>query len=63
MRRRKGIRLREPRIIKLHAKLYRPRAMFPVSRRSVPSWVKYELEADSIVVIDDVRFNEENSKN
>ncbi|HIP66070.1 MAG TPA: hypothetical protein EYH08_06075 [Pyrodictium sp.] len=59
VKRRKGIRLREPQIVKLYAKLYRPKTMFLVSRRPVPSWVKSELEADSIVVIDDVGFNEE----
>lgn len=59
VKRRKGIRLREPQIVKLYAKLYRPKTMFLVSRRPVPSWVKSELEADNIVVIDNVGFNEE----
>ncbi|HIQ55650.1 MAG TPA: hypothetical protein EYH59_03060 [Pyrodictium sp.] len=62
VKRKKGIRLREPQIVKLYAKLYRPRTMFLVSRRFVPSWVKSELEADNIVVIDDVGFNEEKLK-
>jgi len=58
VKRKKGIRLREPQIVKLYAKLYRPRAMFLVSRKLVPGWVKSELEADNIVVVDDVGFDE-----
>jgi hypothetical protein len=56
-RRRRGVRLREPQIVRLYARVYRPRTMYLVSRAHVPREVRSELEADGVVVVDSVGFN------
>ncbi len=56
--RRKGLRLSEPQIVKLYARIYRPARLYLVSRAPVPERVKQELEEDpSITVVDSVGFD------
>ena len=52
------IRLREPELVKIYMRLYRPREMLLISRCAAPDEVKRELESEGIQVIDDVRFDE-----
>ena len=53
---RKGIRLSEVKIVKLYKSVYNPKEMIVVSRYSVPSDVRKELESYGIKVIDNVGF-------
>ena len=57
-RRRRGVRLTEPQIVALYARIYRPRTLFLVSRAPVPPSIRGELEAQGVRVVDAVGFNE-----
>lgn len=59
VRRRKGLRLTEQQIVKLYARIYRPRFIFLVSREKVPGEVRAELEEAGVEVVDGVGFSEE----
>ncbi len=54
---RKGLRLSEPQIVKLYARLYKPRRLYLVSLSKVPERVKTELEDRVIRVVDEVGFD------
>ena len=57
-RRRRGVRLTEPQIVALYARIYRPRTLFLVSRAPVPPSIRGELEAQGVRVVDAVGFND-----
>ncbi len=60
VRKRKGVRLTEPQIVKLYVKLYKPtRGAVLVSREKVPREVKRDLEESSVRVVDGAGFNPE----
>jgi len=60
VRKRRGVRLTEPQIVKLYVKLYQPtRGAILVSREKVPREIKRDLEESMIRVIDGVGFNSE----
>jgi len=54
---RKSIRLREDKVVKLYKKVYNPKLMFLISRAKVPQELREDMEAEGIIVIDDVKFN------
>ncbi len=54
---RRGLRLSEPQIVKLYARIYKPRRLYLIARTKVPAPVKQELEDDRIIVVDDVGFS------
>ena len=55
--RKRGLRLSEPQIVKLYARIYRPRRLFLLSRTRVPEDVAADLEAYNVRVVDDVGFS------
>jgi len=57
VRRRRGLRLSEPQIVKLYMRIYRPRRLFLVSKEPVRREVVSELEAEGIEVVDGVGFD------
>lgn len=58
----KGVRLNEIQLVSLYASVYKPDAMFLVTRARTPSSIKKELMNKNIEVIDNVRFNHERLK-
>ncbi len=63
VREKRGLRLSEPQIVKLYARIYRPARLYLVSRAPVPKRVRQELESDpSIRVVDAVGFDVEKLK-
>jgi len=55
--RKRGLRLREPQIVRLYMEVYRPRRLYLVSRAPTPGDVRAELNSYGVEVIDDVGFN------
>jgi len=53
----KKIRLKEPELVKIYMKLYKPKEMILITRCETPMDVKEDLEAEGIEVIDDVQFD------
>ncbi len=62
VRKRRGIRLSEVKIVELYRSVYNPREMILVSKYGVPDDVKRQLEGHDIVVVDNVGFNMESLK-
>ena len=56
------IRLKEQELVKIYARLYKPKEMILVSRCRTPADVRRDLEAEGIEVFDDVRFDPEKLK-
>ncbi len=56
---RRGLRLSEPQIVKLYARLYKPDRLYLVSRARVPESIRSELEDGTVVVVDGVDFDRE----
>ncbi len=56
-RKRRGVRLSEPQIVILYARVYRPRKLFLVSRAAVPPDVRRMLEDEGVEVVDAVGFD------
>ncbi|WP_167827907.1 hypothetical protein [Pyrolobus fumarii] len=54
---RRGLRLSEPQIVKLYARIYKPDKLYLVSRAKVPQRIRENLEDKQIVVIDGVGFD------
>jgi len=53
----RGLRLREDRVVVLYHSIYRPKAMYLISRAKTPGDVKKALEKEGIIVVDSVKFN------
>ena len=51
------IRLKEPELVKMYRRLYKPREMLLITRCETPGDVKRDLELEGIMVIDDVQFD------
>ncbi|MCF3653766.1 MAG: hypothetical protein L2C94_006365 [Aigarchaeota archaeon] len=51
------IRLKEPELVKMYMRLYKPREMLLITRCETPGDVKRDLELEGIMVIDDVQFD------
>ena len=58
----KYVKLLDRQVVTLYYSVYKPKAMFVISRARVPSYVKEDLERVGINVIDNVQFNESNLK-
>jgi len=58
----KRIRLKEPKLVKIYMKLYKPKEMILVTRCPTPSEIKRDLEAEGIEVLDDVQFSPQKLK-
>jgi len=58
-KRKRGLRLTEPQIVKLYARIYKPRRLYLVSRMPVPENVAAELEGYGVTVVDGVGFSVE----
>ncbi len=54
---RRGLRLSEPQIVKLYARIYKPRVLYLIARTTVPEKVRRELEDSGITVVDGVGFS------
>jgi len=57
------IRLKNPELVKIYMRLYRPRELILIARCETPSSVKDELEFEGIEVIDNVKFDRQRLKN
>jgi hypothetical protein len=57
VRKRKGLRLSEPQIVKLYLRVYKPRKLFLVSKEPVDRRIRSELEAEGVEVVDGVGFD------
>ena len=51
------IRLKEPELVKMYMRLYKPREMLLITRCETPRDVKRDLELEGIMVIDDMQFD------
>ncbi len=58
----KSVRVREPKLLLLYSRVYRPKEMILVARKRVPGDVKKYLEEEGITVVDDVGFNQQRLK-
>lgn len=57
------VRLREPELVKMYMKLYRPEKMLLITRCATPDDVKKDLEVEGIELIDNVGFDRTMLKN
>ncbi len=61
-RRKRGVRLTEPQIVALYARIYKPKRMFLVSRAKIPPDIRKGLEDLGVTVVDGVGFDMEKLK-
>ncbi len=54
---RKGIRLNEVKVVELYRSVYNPKTMILISKYSIPSDVKREIEGHDIIVYDNIGFD------
>ena len=57
VKKRKGIRLNEVKIIELYRSVYNPKEMILISKYGVPNGIRRQLEGHDIIVIDNVGFD------
>ena len=57
VKKRKGIRLNEVKIVELYRSVYNPKEMILISKYGVPNEIRRQLEGHDIIVIDNVGFD------
>ena len=57
VKKRKGIRLNEVKIVELYRSVYNPKEMILISKYGVPNGIRRQLEGHDIIVIDNVGFD------
>lgn len=57
VKKRKGIRLNEVKIVELYRSVYNPKEMILISKYGVPNEIRRQLEGHDIIIIDNVGFD------